>query len=149
MLVDPGRSYRTRSWNMFKYPVKMMARMLTNKDIEFLRQSHFLSKDLTIYLKSMLNIDEHPVPFSPSKTFGIRHRLKKKIIAARIFLEACKEAELFPSLEQDAIFKVRGDLRNIDILLEFFHCKLEIPLQELKERSGREIFWLEGAEKNL
>ena len=100
----------------------LMSRIITDNDLKFLRETHFLSKNLTEYLQSILNIDKYPVKFSYNKTIGIKHRLKKKMKAARIFLEACKEAELYEQVNKDIKFKLVGDLFNMRTILGYFNC---------------------------
>jgi len=98
-----------------------MNRKLSNDDLIFLRKNHFLSKNLFIYLNSIININENPVPFSYDKTIGIRHRLKRKIQASRIFLEVCKELQIIKNPIELINYEIIGDSQNFRKFLKEFN----------------------------
>ena len=50
--------------------------IITDDDFKFLRKNHFLSENLTIYLKSLINEEE--IPFDYNKVIDLRYRIKKK-----------------------------------------------------------------------
>ena len=112
-----------------------MSKIITSDDLIFLRETHFLSKNLAIYLKSMLNIDDSPIPFTYNQATSLKHRLKKKFLAARIFLETCKEAEMFSELDDEINFLFKGDFWNFYDIMVALNAVKRIQLDELDHQN--------------
>jgi len=101
------------------------------EDIKILRETHFLSKNLTDYLISMLNIENSPIPFDYNKAINLRHRLKKKFVAARLFLKICQEVNLFDELNKIISFRFKGDYWNFFDIMDSLNAFKRVKLKDI------------------
>lgn len=101
-----------------------MDRLMTDSDFDFLRKNHFLSKNLTEYLHSVHKQVESP--FEYDQAAGIRHRLKRKLKAAKIFLEICNELHIESEYDKQHKYIVMGDEKSIEELLNVIKYQKEI-----------------------
>jgi len=117
--------------------VKKLEMIVTDDDFKFLRKNHFLSENLTIYLKSLINEEE--IPFDYKKVIDLRYRIKRKALNAKIFLELCKEANIYNLVFEKRKIGIKGDENNITKFLKMFDVEMKDFLKS-EEQLGVSIY---------